>query len=366
MVEITEETGPMMEANDKRENIQSYRIDKTTKIPILDRYLRFVGREGTNSTLDTYRITLREFLLHIGSGFTRETIDEITQNDVEDYFVWLDSERKIRKNTQKNKYLYLHAFFNWCKDREYIQINPVHKAKKFVLPSKRAIEKEKPRRPFFSENEVKRILHSIKDSNPTGSPDPVIQARDHAMLSFGFYCASRVGEIRALRVGCIYRNPTSQNWWVNFRGKGGHRREHPLPIKLLETLKKYLKQRREYLEQRKEYEKLRDLELDPAQCMMNCKSCVYPYLFVTRTGNPFTTNQDVTRRLKKYAKYAGLNPTRYASHSMRRSAITLMLKKGMPLNIIQKFSGHKDITILQRYLRDMPSTVEEELPRINW
>jgi integrase len=350
VVEITEETDPMMEVIDKRESLQSYRIDKTTKIPILDRYLRFVGREGSNSTLDTYRITLREFLLHIGNGFTRETIEEITQDDVEDYFTWLDSDRKIRKNTQKNKYLYLHAFFNWCKDREYIQINPIHKAKKFVLPSKRAIEKEKPRRPFFSENEVKRVLRSIKESDSAG--DPTIRARDHAMLSFGFYCASRVGEIRALRIGCIFRNPTSQNWWVNFRGKGGHRREHPLPIKLLETLKKYLT--------------LRDLELDPAQCMMNCKSCAYQYLFVTRTRNPFTTNQDVTRRLKKYVKSAGLNPTRYASHSMRRSAITLMLKKGMPLNIIQKFSGHKDITILQRYLRDMPSTVEEELPRINW
>ena len=344
-MDVIEKGDPMVDVQNAKTKTREYRVDKTTEIPILNRYLHFVGREGTPSTLDTYRITLREFLLFVGDCFTNETITQISLEDVENYFTWLDNKRNIRKNTQRNKYLYLHAFFNWCVERNYLQTNPVHQAKKFVLPSKRAIEKEKPKRPFFSEKEVKKILRSIKGNNG-------ISARDRAMLRFGFYNASRVGEIRALRVGCAFRNPTSQNWWINFRGKGEQRREHPLPLPVLETLETYLKQR--------------NLRLEPDQCMMQCKTCTSPYLFVTRTENPFTTNQDVTRRMKKYVKAAGLDPTHYASHSMRRSAITLMLKKGMPLNIIQKFSGHKDITILQQYLRDMPSTVEEELPRINW
>ncbi|MFQ6124927.1 MAG: tyrosine-type recombinase/integrase [Candidatus Heimdallarchaeota archaeon] len=322
-----------------------YRVDKTTNIPILSKYLRFVGREGAKSTIETYRITLREFLLFVGDCFTKDTVKRIAPEEVEDYFLWLDTERKIRKNTQRNKYLYLHAFFNWCVERNYINTNPVHKVKKFVLPSKRAIEKEKPKRPFFSELEVSNILKSIKGED-------LISARDRVLLRFGFYCATRVGEIRALRVDCAFKNPTSQRWWINFRGKGDQRREHPIPDQVLTFLREYLT--------------LRNLDLAPDQCMMECGACTSPYMFTTRTEKPFTTNQDVTRRLKKYVAAAGLDPARYASHSMRRSAITLMLKKGMPLNIIQKFSGHKDITILQRYLRDMPSTVEEELPRINW
>ena len=344
-MELSKELDQIRDIHEVGAPIRKYRVDKTKKIPIIDRYLRFVGREGTQSTLETYRVTLREFLLSVGDCFTKKTIDRVGPEDVEEYFLWLDSERKLRKNTQRNKYLYLHAFFNWCLERSFIQINPVHQVKKFVLPSKRAIEKEKPKRPFFSESEVRTILHSIKEND-------LISARDGAILRFGFYCASRVGEIRALRVGCGFKNPTSQKWWINFRGKGEQRREHPIPDQVLESLEKYLK--------------MRDLQLAPDQCLMQCNTCTSPYLFTTRTNNPFTTNQDVTRRLKKYVAAAGLDPTHYASHSMRRSSITLMLKKGMPLNIIQKFSGHKDITILQRYLRDMPSTVEEELPRINW
>ena len=325
--------------------MEKYQIDRTIEISIVEQYLRFVGREAAQSTLETYRVTLREFLLSISDCFTKETIERVEPKDVEEYFLWLDSKRKLRKYTQRNKYGYLRAFFNWCVERKYIQTNPIKQVEKFVLPSKRAIEKEKPNRPFFSEDEVKKILNCINGED-------LLSARDRAMLRFGFYCSSRAGEITSLRVGCAFKNPTSQRWWINFRGKGEQRREHPIPDQVLEYLKAYLNRR--------------NLQLIPDQCMMRCDTCKSPYMFISRTGKTIKRYTEVTRRLKKYVAAAGLNPKHYASHSMRRSAITLMLKKSMPLNIIQKFSGHKDITVLQRYLQDMPATVEEELSRINW
>ena len=347
-MEAVNEVSPTMDVRAVGARSRYYRVDKSTEIPIIDEYMDFVEIEATPGTIETYLITLREFLLFVGGCYTRDTINRVTQDDVERYLRWLNRERQVRKQTQHNKYLYLHAFFNWCIGRKFISTNPVNEAKDYK-PSKRAIEKEQPRRPFFSESEVKQILRSIKGRD-------IISVRDRAMLRMGFYCATRVGEIRALRVGCTFKNPTSQKWWINFRGKGGHQRDHPLPSQVLEYLEPYLEKR--------------GLKLTPDQCMMNCVSCAKneesPHLFVTRTEKPFTTNQDVTRRLKKYVEAVDLDPAHYASHSMRRSAITLMLKKGMPLNIIQKYSGHKNINILQRYLRDMPSTVEEELHRINW
>jgi len=251
-----------------------YQIDKTTEISIVEKYLRFVGREAAQTTLETYRVTLREFLLSLGDCFTKETIDRVESKDVEEYFLWLDSERKLRKVTQKNKYGYLRAFFNWCVERNYIQTNPINQVKKFVLPSKRAIEKEKPNRPFFSEDEVKKILTCIKGED-------LLSARDRAMLRFGFYCASRAGEISTLRIGCAFKNPTSQRWWINFRGKGEQRREHPIPDQVLEYLQEYLKRF--------------NLHLTPDQCLMQCDTCTSPYMFISRTG----------KRLYRYSEREG-------------------------------------------------------------
>lgn len=308
---------------------RAYRVDKTTKIPILDKYFHYLEREVAKSTLETYDITLREFLFFVDDCFTKETIKRVKPENVENFFIWLENVRKLRKNTRLNKYLYLHAFFNWCVGQNYIRINPVQQAKKFVRPSEQAIEKETPKRPFFSEDEIHKILSKIKEED-------LLSARDRALFRFAFYCASWLAEIRTLRVDCAFKDPTSQEWWITFRGYRRQRREHPLPERVLEHLEAYLT--------------LRNLNLEPDQCKMQCDKCISPYMFTTKTGNPFTTNQDVIRRLKKYVTAAGLDST-HLGRTMRESAINLMVEKGMPLNLIQQFSGLKDLNVLQRYLR---------------
>jgi integrase len=38
-----------------------------------------------------------------------------------------------------------------------------------------------------------------------------------------------------------------------------------------------------------------------------------------------------------------------SSHTARRTIVTLMMDKGVPINHIQKITGHKDIQTLMRY-----------------
>ena len=52
--------------------------------------------------------------------------------------------------------------------------------------------------------------------------------------------------------------------------------------------------------------------------------------------------------LRNACERAGLKGV--STHSFRRSALTMMSNRGVPLRVIQKISGHSSLEVLQRYL----------------
>ncbi len=46
-----------------------------------------------------------------------------------------------------------------------------------------------------------------------------------------------------------------------------------------------------------------------------------------------------------------------STHSFRRTALTNMSNKNVPIRVIQEISGHKSLTALQRYLEVQPEQV---------
>ena len=47
-----------------------------------------------------------------------------------------------------------------------------------------------------------------------------------------------------------------------------------------------------------------------------------------------------------------------STHSFRRTALTQMSNAGVPLRVIQEISGHRTLTVLQRYLDVKPEQVK--------
>ena len=56
--------------------------------------------------------------------------------------------------------------------------------------------------------------------------------------------------------------------------------------------------------------------------------------------------------MKRYAAAGGLDPTRYAGHSVRAGLATAAAIGGASERSIMNQTGHKSVTMVRRYIRD--------------
>ncbi len=61
--------------------------------------------------------------------------------------------------------------------------------------------------------------------------------------------------------------------------------------------------------------------------------------------------RDVARIVKKCAQQAGLDPQRYAGHSLRAGFATTAAERQVPEQEIMDQTGHKSLLMLRRYIR---------------
>ena len=80
-------------------------------------------------------------------------------------------------------------------------------------------------------------------------------------------------------------------------------------------------------------------------------------LFITEQGAGVDHDNFKNRIFEKDVKASGLNAIRF--HDLRHTALTLMVKKGVLLPVIQKIAGHKDIKTTMRYVHVMGKDIEE-------
>src|ERR1043166_7651667 len=64
------------------------------------------------------------------------------------------------------------------------------------------------------------------------------------------------------------------------------------------------------------------------------------------------TDQSVALIVKRYAELAGLDPKRYAGHSLRAGCVTSAVRAGAPEHLIMRQTGHTSVVTLRRYIRE--------------
>ena len=77
---------------------------------------------------------------------------------------------------------------------------------------------------------------------------------------------------------------------------------------------------------------------------------------VTRHGHiqpGAITDQVVALVVKRYAAAAGLDPRKYAGHSLRAGLVTSAAMNNVPEYVIQRQTRHKSTDMLRRYIRDV-------------
>jgi site-specific recombinase XerD len=173
---------------------------------------------------------------------------------------------------------------------------------------------------FLKLDQLERLLSAPDASTPAG-------ARDRAILESLFSTGLRVAELVRLNRDQLRIRPATDFLEISVVGKGSKIRTVYFSARAVVWLKKYLDARD---------------DMDPA-------------LFVN--FNPGKKDAASSRRLsirsienivKKYIVMAGL-PTNSTPHTLRHSFATDLLAQGVDLRLVQEFLGHSNIATTQIY-----------------
>jgi integrase/recombinase XerC len=158
--------------------------------------------------------------------------------------------------------------------------------------------------------------------------DPVLAARDHAIVELLYGCGLRVGEV----VGLDHVASGHAAGWIDVAdasahvlGKGSKRRSVPVGRAALAALARWIE--------------LRERLARPDE----------PALFVSRRGTRLTAGQ-LRLRLKSQALQAGL-PTHVHPHMLRHSFASHLLQSSGDLRAVQELLGHANISTTQVYTK---------------
>jgi integrase/recombinase XerC len=231
----------------------------------------------------------------------------LTTDSVRVYMVHLN-DKQYSKSTTARKLATLRSFYKFLVKRGHINSNPV--------TAVRTPKQDKKLPKFLEYDQVKRLL----ETPPT---DSWLGARDRAIMETLYGTGVRVSELVALNIEDV----DFLGEVLHVRGKGKKERISPIGSSALQTIQHYM----EFRNRR-------------AQSNGNFDSKV---LFVNKHGKRLST-RSVRRKMDKYLKMAGLDPT-ISPHTLRHSFATHMLNNGADLRSVQELLGHQSLSTTQIY-----------------
>jgi len=272
-------------------------------------WLKILGYSGT--TVKNYPKMLQEFFFHLEKIGIR-SVEKINQQVIDEYTGWI----KIRPNqrgagalseSQINKHLGVLEKF-----KEYIEQK---ENKKLPYEITRLKRERNPEVDFLEEQEIK-ALYNATDETPHGY-------RDRAMLSIFYGCGLRRNEGTQLDVDHIL---IERKMVLVTQPKNNYERHVPIAGKHFLYITQYIETARPFFLSLKSKEQA---------------------LFISERAQRITPDQ-LYKRLERLVQLSGINKTA-GIHTLRHSIATHLLKKGMELENIALFLGHRSLDSTQVY-----------------
>lgn len=268
----------------KKYEIVEYVAEKNKRI--IQKFFICKRIEGlSDKTLNYYSTILKYFMRIIDKDLTTVTTDDIRY-----YLALLMKDGKNNNTSVDNNRRVLNSFFSWVLEEEMIEKNPVLKIKKIKTPK---LVKE----PFS-------ILDIEKMRNVCETP--LEKALFEVLISSG---ARRTEIATALK-----KDYSSSSGEILVIGKGKKQRKLFLSTKAILELDKYLATRTD----------------DSSYLFTQNRSC----------KNPVSTTF-LANTIKKIGEKADVKDVHL--HRFRRTMATLALKKGIPIEQVQKILGHTQL-----------------------
>jgi len=281
-----------------------------------------------------------------------------------DFLDYLDIEKGLSNNSQKNYHRFLKKFFDWLASRELSGLLPHQLTSQHIWDYKLFLSRSRSSSTgqvlkkttqsyylialrslieFFSDRDIDS-LPSSKIKLPKAKKDKVpkfltlenieklltqpdinktLGLRDRAILEVLFSTGMRVAELVSLNKD-QFDNVKDDELEITIIGKGDKPRTVYFSKRSMDWLKKYLTTRKD--------------DEKP--------------LFIRYAGNKSESKRlsikSIENIVKKYTKLAGL-PIMTTPHTLRHSYATDLLMQGVDLRTVQEFLGHSNILTTQIY-----------------
>ena len=247
----------------------------------------------TAKTIKGFYYDLRLFLIFIGD----KPVDRVVHQDCENFFVHCHVNRKNGDQALSRKFTSINCFFNELIKRDKLDIkNPMRK----LDPPK----VRKKLRPYLTHDEIQKLFKHLEDKG---------DLRTLAIASLFFYSGIRLSELQQLNRDSL--DFTAYRFSV--LGKGQSERVCIFHTYAAEKIQEYLASRKDS----------------------------FPSLFASRQGR---LSHRQIQLLVQGAVEAAIGQ-HMTPHNLRHSAAMSLLKRGVPLDKIQVFLGHNNISTTQIY-----------------
>ncbi|RFC42021.1 MAG: integrase/recombinase XerD [Verrucomicrobia bacterium] len=258
---------------------------------------------------DHYQLSTRISLETFTAWLLKTTGISNVKAVVRDHFIGFLEHRKragMAAASLKLNVVALKIFFRWLRARERVASDP---AELLVLPR---LERYLPE--TLNEQQVETLLEAIGEGEPLG-------LRNRAIFETLYACGLRVSELCGARLEHLNLDIRL----LRVTGKGDKMRVVPVGTKAAAALHAYLQGER------------------PGLVRKHTRS----HVFLSNRGRALTPDR-IWQLTKEASSRAGLSEGVYP-HLLRHSFATHLLSNGADLRVIQELLGHADIATTQIY-----------------
>lgn len=262
-------------------------------------YLLFLKTEKKlgDNTINSYMFDLEDFFKTFNGS-----IESCTKKDI---LAYISSINGLEVSTVNRHISSLKSFFNYLVDESIIKVSPMEEVSSLKSP------KKLPK--YLSISEVNKLLNIPLNSE--------FDYRNKAMLELMYATGLRVSEL----VSIEYSNIDFENSIIRINGKGKKERIIPLGEVASYYLKVYLSDYRSKL----------------------LKRNTYNQVFLNNHGKPIT-RQGFNYILENIRELTGITKE-ITPHVLRHSFATHLLEGGADIRSIQEMLGHENISTTNIY-----------------
>jgi integrase len=254
-------------------------------------------RNLRDSTIATYRFSIKALLGHFGSSRALASIDIRALGD------YLRS-RRLAPRTARTELAILRSFFRWCHDRQLIESNPANAQGMPRVDDVATLP--------FTDEEVRRLVSACDRIGASSADVRWVRHRARALVLLLAYSGLRIGDAAKLRRSAL--DVETGHLAVRTTKTG-------TPVKIL-------------------------LHPDAVNALATMPSTNPEYFFWSGRGKPETLARNLWGTIRALGQLAGVEGAR--PHRFRDTFAVALLSAGADIRTVQQLLGHDSVRTTER------------------